>query len=163
MNTLSLNTLSRSMNTLSQSMNQWIVWDSQWILLTRQWILLADQWKLSAINEYSQPFSLSMNTFNHSWMLSASSWILSVKVKPHLHSDYTFFLFNEFVTCAQEKVSLSVLSPLNRPTLRSVFELGQPNEELDADTLELVDHAIRPGHLALLHGFEVPGKWYLSS
>ena len=63
----------------------------------------------------------------------------------------------------QEKVNLSVISPQNRSALRSVFELGQPDEELDAEAMEKADHAMHAGQLALMHGFEVPGEWYFHS
>ena len=58
----------------------------------------------------------------------------------------------------QEKVNLSVVSPRMIPAVRQVFELGQPNEELEKEVGEQVDHALSLGHLVLFQGFEVPGE-----
>ncbi len=58
----------------------------------------------------------------------------------------------------QEKVSLSVISPRFIPALRQIFELSQPNEELEKEAGEQADHALSARHLVLFQGFEVPGK-----
>ena len=58
----------------------------------------------------------------------------------------------------QHRVNLSIISPRNLPVLRSIFELGQPSEELDKEVMESANHAILPRHLVLFQGFEIPGK-----
>ena len=55
-------------------------------------------------------------------------------------------------------MNLSIISPRDHPAIRSVFELGLP-EEMDKEGGEHeMDHAISPGHLVLFQGFEVPGQ-----
>ena len=57
----------------------------------------------------------------------------------------------------EEKVNLSVISPRMIPSLWQIFELGQPNEEVEKEVGEQADHALSAGHLVLFQGFEVPG------
>ena len=57
----------------------------------------------------------------------------------------------------QEKVSVSVVSPRDRPSLRAIFELGLQTDEPDSKAFEAADHALRQGHLALLQ-IQVPGR-----
>lgn len=54
-------------------------------------------------------------------------------------------------------MNLSVISPRNMHSFRSIFELAQGVDELDKETSAMVDHSILPRHLVLFQGFEIPG------
>ena len=54
-------------------------------------------------------------------------------------------------------MAISIISPRDQLSLRQIFELGLLSDDMDKESKDELDHAISPGHLVLLQGFEVQG------